>query len=558
MAPVVVEETSSVETVAATAAAGAVAATVVTSSTEPPAPVDKEDDYLPCKEYEGHPVNDKQNNVAFFKHENGQFYFAIYNEDGSVRLRSEGFVSVKERDSELSGALKGLNNKEMYETLRKGKYFMHVLKDKDGREVGRSCLQKEETSAVPAVATAVAATAVAAPVVKEVVTKKKVEIEDDYLPCKAYEGHNVTDKKNNIAFFQHENGQHYFVVYKKGGKVKLRSEGFASKEDMQGELNAVIKYMNTKRNYSKIEAQGGKYVIHVLKDENGKEVGRSCLEKVKKTAPVAASAAAAAAVAATTAKKVETVEEVIEPEPAVVKETPKKVVATASAKAAAGGATAKAAATTATAASSGGFKWWWLLPLLLLIPLFLWWKGCGGETTAVVAPPVEEVVAEKPAPEPEPVKEVAPPPAPNCGPNCGRGSSSPVFNLPSNSIPKSLTRLGTSPEFGNSHGMSPAQFFDKLKGAASANGRDKAFLDQVFKAMGYGGFSDATADMFSTVTLSPGTTGNMGFGGSKHRTIYATLNTSGRDLEAFKIKAANGCHLHFMKTCGNHFFFCPN
>ena len=563
VAPVVVEETSTVETVAATAVAGAAAATVVSSSSsetvDPPKPVEKEDDYLPCKEYEGHKVNDKENNVAFFKHKNGQFYFAIYYNDGSVRLRSEGFTSAKERDSELSGALKGLNNKDMYETLRKGKYYMNVLKDKTGREVGRSCLQKESKPVVPKEAVAVAA-AVAAPIVKEVVTsktvttRKRVEVEDDYLPCKAYQGHNVTDKKNNIAFFKHENGQHYFVVYKKNGKVKLRSEGFASKEDMQGELKAVIKHMNTKRNYSKIEAQGGKYVIHVLKDDNGKEVGRSCLEKVKQAAPIVASAAAAAVVAASTTK-VETVEEVIKPEPVVVKETPKKVIATAAAAAAGAGGAAKAAA--ATTASSGGFKLWWLLPLLLLPLLFFWWKGCDTNKAAVVAPPVKEVVAEKPAP--EPVKEVAPPPAPSCPYNCSGGTraASPVFNIPSNAIPKSLTRLGTSPEFGNSHNMSPSQFFDKLKGAAGANGRDKQFLDQVFKGLGYGGFGDATADMFSDVTLSPGTTGNMGFGGSKHRTIYATLNTSGKDLQAFKIKGANGCNIHFMKTCGNHFFFCP-
>jgi len=49
----------------------------------------------------------------------------------------------------------------------------------------------------------------------------------------------------------------------------------------------------------------------------------------------------------------------------------------------------------------------------------------------------------------------------------------------------------------------------------------------------------------------------MGFN-AKHRTVYAKLNTTGRDLEAFKISAKNGCDIHFMKTCGNHFFFCPN
>jgi len=108
----------------------------------PPKSTEKEDDYLPCKEYAGRTVNDKDNNVALFKHENGMFYFALYNKDGSVRLRSEGFVDAKTRDEELSGVLKYSNSPEMYTKLEKGKYFMDILKDKTGREVGRSCLQK--------------------------------------------------------------------------------------------------------------------------------------------------------------------------------------------------------------------------------------------------------------------------------------------------------------------------------------------------------------------------------------------------------------------------------
>jgi len=67
---------------------------------------DKEDDYLPCKAYEGHAVNDKVNNIAFFKGEDNQFYFVAYDEHGNVRLRSEGFRTAKERDEELSGVVR--------------------------------------------------------------------------------------------------------------------------------------------------------------------------------------------------------------------------------------------------------------------------------------------------------------------------------------------------------------------------------------------------------------------------------------------------------------------
>ncbi len=128
------------EVVIAATAATAVAATVAATPSED----EKEDDYLPCKEYIGHSVNDKRNNVAFFKHSNGQYYFALYAEDGSVRLRSEGFSKAQLRDKELSGVVRFKDNPEMYKRVQKGKYYMDVLFDETGREVGRSCLQKQE------------------------------------------------------------------------------------------------------------------------------------------------------------------------------------------------------------------------------------------------------------------------------------------------------------------------------------------------------------------------------------------------------------------------------
>ncbi len=142
----IIEEAPPVEEVAVAAAATAVAV----KAAAPASDDDKEDDYLPCKEYVGHTVNDQRNNVAFFKHSNGQYYFALYAADGSVRLRSEGFSKAQLRDKELSGVVRFKDNPEMYKRVQKGKYYMDVLFDETGREVGRSCLQKEIEVEAPA------------------------------------------------------------------------------------------------------------------------------------------------------------------------------------------------------------------------------------------------------------------------------------------------------------------------------------------------------------------------------------------------------------------------
>jgi hypothetical protein len=121
--------------------------------------------------------------------------------------------------------------------------------------------------------------------------------------------------------------------------------------------------------------------------------------------------------------------------------------------------------------------------------------------------------------------------------------------------PKKLSRLGTNPEFGNSHGLSGAEFFEKLTKAYQKNKVDRVFLDRIFKGMGYSGFADARADMFSEVVIPEGTSGKLGYS-KLHKTGCYTLPDAEHDRQAFRIEAANGCTFHFMKTCGNHFFFC--
>jgi uncharacterized protein YegP (UPF0339 family)/outer membrane protein OmpA-like peptidoglycan-associated protein len=152
------------ETTIPLAAAAPVAAALAADI--PGKKAEKEDDYLVCDEYKGYNVSDKNNNIAFFKHKNGQFYFVVYNRDGSVRLRSEGFKTPQQRDNELREVIRHLNDNKMYEYIEKAGYRIKILKDKNGREVGRSCPEKIGAAVIPPVVAAVApvvATAAAEP-----------------------------------------------------------------------------------------------------------------------------------------------------------------------------------------------------------------------------------------------------------------------------------------------------------------------------------------------------------------------------------------------------------
>ena len=138
-----------------------------------------------------------------------------------------------------------------------------------------------------------------------------------------------------------------------------------------------------------------------------------------------------------------------------------------------------------------------------------------------------------------------------CGP-----SPVAIFNVDGSKQAKSISRLGTLPEFGDSHGLTPSQFYAKLQSAYSANAGDRAYLNYLFKSIGYeGGFRDANEFMFSEETLPAGTRGMLGIG-EAHHYDYFVLDTNDRDREAFRIQGANGAVVHFMKTCGNYMYAC--
>ena len=138
--------------------------------------------------------------------------------------------------------------------------------------------------------------------------------------------------------------------------------------------------------------------------------------------------------------------------------------------------------------------------------------------------------------------------------NCNCGDKAIVFKIP-NTPPKSISKLGTNPQFGNTHGLSAADFMEELNYRFQNSTQDHIYLNYLFKAMGYSGFNDAKASQFSQESLKYGATGILGFG-SYNGYAYYQLDLNEKDLEVFRIEAANGCHINFMKTCGNFFFSC--
>ena len=139
----------------------------------------------------------------------------------------------------------------------------------------------------------------------------------------------------------------------------------------------------------------------------------------------------------------------------------------------------------------------------------------------------------------------------DCGP-----SNVAIFNVPVSSTPKQMPRLGTMPEFGDSHGLTPNQFYEKLQARYASSATDKAYLNYLFKSMGYSnGFRDAQSYMFSEEVLPVGTTGMLGLG-KQHHYKYSVLPSNDRDRQAFRIQSANGSVIHFMKTCGNYMYAC--
>jgi outer membrane protein OmpA-like peptidoglycan-associated protein/uncharacterized protein YegP (UPF0339 family) len=298
------------------------------------------DEYLHCDEYRNRrPIND--DGFACFEQE-GDFFFAMFDRDENLVFRSESYPNASVRDNGMNSVIKNRDNQDRYKTIESDGHTFVILKAGNHQEIARSCPQDaagalammsgnrhyaygalaaaaglmvvhpELEAAVPVVKTPAipvveiaAAAAVVAPVVLEAIQvptpevvapiietpKLKTEKEDDYLHCNEYKNRTVNDKQNNVALFKHTNGLFYFVLYHADGSVKLRSEGFENSRTRDEELSGVLRFHKDESMYTVVEKAG--YRISILKDKTGREVGRSCAEKIVAAVPLAVAPPAA-------------------------------------------------------------------------------------------------------------------------------------------------------------------------------------------------------------------------------------------------------------------------
>ena len=108
-------------------------------------------------------------------------------------------------------------------------------------------------------------------------------INDDYLSCKAYEGHDADPKNEGFTLFQDKkSGKYHFAYLGTSDTVLLRSEGYVDVSSRTKGIAAVKKNVGSSDRIA-ISEEAGKYFV-VLKAGNNKEIGRSCDFKTKAAA----------------------------------------------------------------------------------------------------------------------------------------------------------------------------------------------------------------------------------------------------------------------------------
>lgn len=534
----------------------------------------KIDGYLPCESYSGHVPSDGFSKFT----DNGEFYFSMLAQDGSVLLRSEGYTNEPGRDNGIQSVKNNRELKERYKIVQAdGQWYVSLVAG-NRQEIARSCGYASEADLYArwgflkeGSSDDFAWNIKPAPVAALADTTKKASdgVDDDYLVCSEYRDR-IADSKSTkypgFITFQHKNGEYYFALLDNDGDIHLRSEGYTTESARDNGIESVMKNKEIPERFSTEERRGFHFLV--LKAGNRQEIARSCPYKSgaeaegRKGKLGAAALAAAGTAAAATIATPDPTPKVEEVKPAYVAPSAdysKKVEAE------------PAAAAYTDSDSGGGFGRWlpWLLGALLLGGL-LWWlmKGCNkpaadagvaADTTAIVsdsstvdgtavaADTTSATVADSAAEASAPVAAAAG----TC--NCS-GNADAMWNKPEGT-PKKLPRLGTNPEFaryGDLHAMNNASFLSFLKERAGKSSVDGAFLDRIAKGIGYNSFADVPESAISEVTFDKGTYGNLGWGAA-HNTGFDELPDNERDRKAFKITGNGACSIHFMKTCGNHF-----
>jgi len=98
-------------------------------------------------------------------------------------------------------------------------------------------------------------------------------IQDDYLPCKSYQGHDISEERIS-KFLNEKSKKHYFAFLDETGSVTLRSEGYTTEKSRDKGLESVLKNISDSKKVE-IVKEGKRYFI-IVKAGNNKEIARSC------------------------------------------------------------------------------------------------------------------------------------------------------------------------------------------------------------------------------------------------------------------------------------------
>ncbi len=215
----------------------------------------EEDNYLPSEIYEQHtPEGD---DFVRFEYEN-EWYFGYFR-DNKVFLRSEGYSNEPARHNGIESVRTNMWDDSHFtvDELPGGKWILK-LHAANRKEIARSReydSEKEARAQLPSK------------------HNKALHHEDDYLVCKAYEGHPREEEHSDMAKFE-KDGDFLFAVYEEGGRVLLRSERYPTAAARDTGFESVVKNRMTEERYS-IEEKAERFFL-VLKAANHQEIARSC------------------------------------------------------------------------------------------------------------------------------------------------------------------------------------------------------------------------------------------------------------------------------------------
>lgn len=222
---------------------------------------------------------------AFRRKKDDLYYFQFLSEDNQVRLNSPSYA---DKDLCFNGIREVINNAARLKNYEKrtdneGNHFF-ILKTAKGQEIGRSIRYKSEEETESAIAQFIDEAPKAASREPE---SAAPETEPSQPTEPAAENKGRFYLKQNQPYlcdkmtydtFQNEGNQRYYFVFKDrdDNAVLINGDvrGFASIEELENGIRAVMEFAPKKKNYEKRVAKNGKHYF-LLQNDEGKSVAKS-------------------------------------------------------------------------------------------------------------------------------------------------------------------------------------------------------------------------------------------------------------------------------------------